>query len=158
MNPPYSSHYNQTTTVFNIQSSITYFAYVLFATFIFLLVINKYFGASAILHPYCTSLGLMEWAKYKFNDALARSKSNHDQTGEDGGGWKGFQQEMKDLSSELGVEGLLGNGVKAELGGHNAVEGLGSYYPGLLNAAGNLCFLNSVLQVGISLLSYRPVR
>lgn len=134
---------NSQATISSIQSSVTIVAYILFATFLSLLFLNHFLGATAILHPLSTARGLMQLGKYKFSDAMARSKKNADQTSPQGGDWKGFQEEMRNLTSEMEQSNSTATGE----GPVNNGESEGEYFKGLLNAGGNLCYLNSVLQV-----------
>ena len=134
---------NSQATISSIQSSVTLIAYILFATFLSLLFLNHFLGVTAILHPVPTARGLMQLGKYKFGDAMARSKKNEDHARPQGGDWKGFQEEMRNLTSEMEQSNSTATAEEPV----NSGERDGEYYKGLLNAGGNLCYLNSVLQV-----------
>lgn len=105
----------------------------------------------------------MELLKYKYGEAMDKLKGGERENGSgsggaaSGSGWKGFQRDV--LAAAAAAKGDDTNGAEVAGGGVESSDGSveGEYYPGLLNAAGNLCFLNSVLQVRSHTLPSCPV-
>ncbi|KAL8291931.1 hypothetical protein RQP46_002189 [Phenoliferia psychrophenolica] len=130
---------------------------ILFGLFLFVTALIYLVGLSwpaVLLHPIHSLHSILELMSYKFQSL--REKIGQSGLGVDPDAWDKFGRGIRgddDDGEGTDADADGGHAIKIgrtyrELKVANAEAGgsRGQYYPGLLNAAGNLCFLNATLQ------------
>ncbi|GAA5831268.1 hypothetical protein JCM11251_007814 [Rhodosporidiobolus azoricus] len=144
----------------DLQSIFSLLSSVVLISLIILFLSSSYLGLDFLTAPVDSLNALTEMASLGISSLLG--KSGMGKVDWSGVGVGGAGEEAVDDAGGLGAAAAAANGSAGGKGkvvrryretrdGASRVEGGGQYYPGLLNAAGNLCFLNATLQSMASL-------